>query len=250
MNDETIDEAQKADESQIDVESPATEELPVEPIGEEVEAPLTEGVETEGTPKEENRKTAESRIKDLVAEKKQKERQAEAEKERADSLADQVAKLTSSQKAQIMPPVQEPASPEGELTYEELMRRQDALVQMRLAQQENYNRIDKESVESLKNHPELDPDSEAFDPDLSKSISEATLAFVQANPTGSVKGFVNGLMKPYRAAVEKQVSGQKETIAKQVSEQAMRPTQVPDQEKPFEELSIEEMEQQLGTAYR
>jgi hypothetical protein len=56
-------------------------------------------------------------------------------------------------------------------------------------------------------------------------------------------------MKPYRRSVEKQAKGQAETITKQVSQQAMRPTQDQEQEKPFSELSIDEMEKKLGKVY-
>ncbi len=257
---EKTDEVLKADESQIVEESPASEvpevldqepkELPIQP--ESVESPET-AVEddSQGTQEGEGRKTANSRIRELVAEKKEAQQQVEKEKTRADSLAEQMAKFTQAIKPQVNYPAStETANEEGELTVEEVLRRADALTQIRIAQQENLNRINSEAQEAMKKYPELDPDSDNFDPELSLTISKATMANVVANPTESVKGFVDSLIKPYRRSLEKQAAGQKETIAKQVSEQAMRPTQVQVQEKPFAELSIEEMEKKLGVTYR
>lgn len=252
MNDETIeqDEAIKADESELEVETPTTEELPEqEEASEEVDTESTDEEETDGTPDKPARKTARSRIQELVAEKKQAQSNVEVERQRADSLAKQMADLTRGFKPQSMPQVQEPASGNGELTYEELMQRQDALIQMRMAQAENLNRINNESVEVIGSYPELNPDSDAFNEKLSQSVSKATLAYVQANPTASVKDFVRDYMEPYRDAVEKQSVGQREALAKQASGRAMRPTQVQDQEKPFSELSLDEMEKKLGVVH-
>jgi hypothetical protein len=240
MNDEQTDEALKADESQIEVESPATKTLPTESVEEKVEEVSTEVETTEGTPKDEGRKTAESRIRELVAEKKEAERKAE-------SLADQVRKFTAPQPPTYTPPA---AETETELTVDEVLKRADALTQIRLAQQDNIHRVQQEAVEAAKAHPELDTESASFDSELSEAVSKATLAYIQSNPTGSVKDFVNGLMKPYKRAVEKEASGQAEIRTKQISQQAVRPTQVQEQEKPFSELSLEEMEKRLGKVWR
>lgn len=260
MKEPNKDEAKKADESQIEVESPSTEEseevvnegavetpeettpdeLPAQTDGEEVEETLTEEESTEGTPKVEGRKTAESRIKRLVVEKKEAEAKAE-------SLADQVRKMTA-----VRPPQYEPTNTanETELTVEEVLRRADTLTQIRLAQQDNLHRVNNEALEAIKAYPELDPDSESFDPELSESISQATMASIQANPTAPVRKFVDSMMRPYKKAVEKQATGQAEALNKQASQTAMRPTQVQEQEKPFSELSIDEMEKKLGVVNR
>jgi len=264
MKEPNKDEAEKADESEIVVESPSTEEseveeevvdqeieetseestdeeLPTDTEREEVDETLTEEESTEGTPKVEGRKTAESRIRRLVTEKKEAEAKAE-------SLADQVRKMTT-----VRPPEYVP-SPETandtELTVEEVLRRADTLTQIRLAQQDNLHRVNNEALEAIKAYPELDPESESFDPDLSESISQATLASISANPTAPVRKFVDSMMKPYKKAVEKQATGQAEALTKQASQTAMRPTQVQEQEKPFSELSIEEMEKKLGVVNR
>jgi hypothetical protein len=241
MNQEpNTDEALKADESQIEVESPVTEEITPEVEGEKVETESTEEVAPEVSPKTEGRKTASSRIRDLVDEKKEAEAKAE-------SLAEQVRNLTAPQPQSYQPT---PDTGDGEVTVEEVLRRSDALTQIRLAQQENLHRVNNEANEAIKAYPQLDPDSESFDKDLSEAVSQATLASIQANPTSSVKKIVDSLMKPYMRSVEKQAQGQVDTITKQVSQQAMRPTQVQEQEKPFSELSIEEMEKKLGRVWR
>lgn len=243
MSEETNkDEALKADESQIEVESPATENLPTQEEGEKVETESTEEVNTEVSPKPEGRKTADSRIRELVAEKKNAESKAE-------SLAEQVKRLTSFRpQTDYIPEAN--TSNESEITVEEVLRKADALTQLRLAQQDNIHRVQQEASEAMKAYPELDPDSDNYDAELSDSITQATLAKIQADPTYSVKKFVDAMIKPYKTAVERQATGQRETITKQVSEQAMRPTQVQGQEKPFSELSIEEMEKRLGVNYR
>jgi hypothetical protein len=239
------DEALKADESVIEEESPTSEESE-EVIETPEESPTeTEGEKTESTeevevsPKEEGRKTAQSRIRDLVAEKKAVEAKAE-------SLAEQVQKLTQ---INTQPYVPQPTE-ETELTVEEVLRRADALTQIRLAQQQNVMRVNNEALEAIKAYPELDPESDNFDSELSESISQATLAKINFEPATPLRKFVDSLMRPYRRSLDKQASDQKETITKQVSEQAMRPTQVQEQEKPFSELTKAEMEQKLGVVYR
>lgn len=241
MNEEpNIDEALKADESQIEVESPATEEVPEEVEGEQVETPSAEEAPTQVPQETESRKTASSRIKELVNERKEAEAKAE-------SLAEQLRKVTAPQPI-AMPEAQ--PDDNGQVAVQDVLRQADALTQIRLAQQENLHRVNNEANEAIKEYPELDPDSDLFDKDLSESISQATLAMVTANPTASVKGFVKSLMKPYQKAVQKQAQGQADILTKQASEQAMRPTQVQEQEKPFSELSIEEMEKILPKVWR
>jgi hypothetical protein len=240
IDEQQTDEALKADESQIDVESPATEEVPVADQVEEVAEVSTEEEANEGTTEESNRKTASSRIRELVAEKKEAVAKAE-------SLAEQVKKFTAPQPQSYAPQMQQDDA--SELTVDEVLQRADAMTSIRLAQQENIHRVQNEAVDAIKSHPELDPDSESFDAELSEVVSQATLARIQANPTAPVKEFVNSLMKPYKRAVEKEARGQADVLTKQASQQAMRPTQVREQEKPFSELTPEEMKARLGVVY-
>jgi len=99
----------------------------------------------------------------------------------------------------------------------------------------------------VRTYSQLDPDSDNFDQELSDVITEATEAYVKANPyTASVKKFVAKLMKPYKGAVEKEVGQASEQIAKQASQAALRPTSVRKPEKSAAEKSIAELEDELG----
>jgi hypothetical protein len=118
-----------------------------------------------------------------------------------------------------------------------------------MAKKETLDRVNRESEESIKAYPQLDPDSDSFDDELSESISQATLAYVRTNPTGSVKKFVDGLMKPYMRSLDKSVASQQTEIAKQASQTAMRPNSVPSTDKKVEDMSTEELEKKLGVVY-
>jgi hypothetical protein len=99
----------------------------------------------------------------------------------------------------------------------------------------------------LRKYPQLDPDSDQFDPELSETVTEAVEAKVKSDPyNASVKGFVDKLMKPFQKAVTKEVGKMGETIAKQVSQSALRPTAVKSTEKQSKDMSLEELEAKLG----
>jgi hypothetical protein len=117
---------------------------------------------------------------------------------------------------------------------------------MELQKERIINRVNKEAMESMKAHPELDPSSDSFDKELSDTVSETVKAQFLANPNASVTRLVNQMMKPYRKAVDKKVAQQTEVITKQASESAIRPSQVKVGETPFEKLSQKEMEEKLG----
>src|SRR3990170_4525706 len=77
-----------------------------------------------------------------------------------------------------------------------VMQQADSLVQIRLKQSEAVSRIDRESQEVMRAYPQLDPESEQFDKELSETISEAIEAQVKLNPySASVKKFADKLMK-------------------------------------------------------
>jgi hypothetical protein len=124
------------------------------------------------------------------------------------------------------------------------------MTEIKAKQSEAINRIKSESQEVIRDFPELDPDSESFNKDLSESISEATEAYVRQSPySASVKGFVTKLMKPYRGAISKGVGEERETLARQVSTSALKPTSVKRTEKSADEKSIAELEQELGVVH-
>lgn len=143
--------------------------------------------------------------------------------------------------------------PGAEITVDQykgdVARTAQALVDLRLKQRDNAQRIRNEVVDSITAHPELDDRSDSFDQDLSDSITEAVSAFTRQNPTGSVKGYIEKLMKPYKRSVENAATKQTEARVKQASQAALRPTQVKGTSKKFEDMSIEEMEKKLGKVF-
>jgi len=235
---------------------PETEVEAAEPAGEVEETDV------------ESKKSANYRIRELNTEKKLAEEKAVKLEERAKSLEDRIAELTGqvvpNGESQYNPPAfgntqAEPLIKPGEeyidpvelerrlqARDENNFRRTAALIDLQSARERNLERINKEAQSSVKKYPELDPDSERFDKDLSDTVYEAVEAYVKSNPTGSVKGFVDKLIKPYKRSIEQGVGEQRETLAKQASQGALRPTQVPKGEKPFEALSLKEMEERLG----
>lgn len=121
------------------------------------------------------------------------------------------------------------------------------MVDLKMKQSEAISRIDKESSEVMRAYPQLDPDSDSFDKELSETISEAIEAQVRLSPySASVKKFADRLMKPFIKAVSNGVAQEKETITKQVSQSALRPTAIRSPEKSAENMSIAELEAKLG----
>jgi hypothetical protein len=115
-----------------------------------------------------------------------------------------------------------------------------------LARERNLNRINDEAHKVIQKYPQLNPDSEEFDKDLSDTVSMAAEGYLKGAPTSSVTKFVADMMKPYLRSIDNEVGKQREAITKQASQSALRPTQVPKGEKPFGELSLAEMEAYLG----
>jgi len=232
------------------VESPTTEEKTV-PKAEEAEVEAKAETKESEAVKEAPEQVAEpkpveKRIHKLVDERNR-------EREEKESLARQVEELTtrlSSQPQEVTPNYPE-VTPGAEISADQykqdVVRTAQSIAQIEVAKERLVNQINKEALESMTDHPELDPKSEVFDKELSDTITESVRAQIQANPSASVKRLVNNLMKPYRRAVDKQVAENTASVSKQVAESALRPaTSVRAPEKPFEELSIKEMEQKLG----
>jgi len=254
-----------AEPETVQTESPTVEENDTEVQEEESVATETETEETVEQPTKEDdqppKKGAESRIRELNSQVKQER----AEKE---SLARKIQELTGSVEPQGFVPNNNGYNPNTplvapgeEVTQEELQARvakrdqwllqqADNMARFREAQRDTYNRINNESIETEKAYPQLNPDSEQYDEELSNSIAEASLSFVKTNPTGSLKKFVDGLMKPYQRSLDKSVASQQTEIAKQASQSAMRPNQVPSNtEKKVEDMDLREIEKKLGFVY-
>jgi len=249
-------------EPKIDT-TPVPEEAPEEVVEEPVETESAEEVKTEETAPETEeapKKSYAHRVQELNAKAKEAEARATEAEEKAKSLTDTLAELTGSVEPQrYIPQTTEPIVAPGEeidaleldrrlqAREQRIMQNADALATLRSKQAEAVTRINNEAQTAIRKYPELDPESDNFDRELSDTVSEATEAYVSKNPfTASVSKFVDRLMKPYKGAVAKEVGKATETIAKQVSEAALRPTNIRKPEKTAKEKSIPELEQELG----
>jgi len=225
------------------VETETTE--PTTPVEEQ-----TADVEVKTETPEESKKGYSARVQELANAKK-------AAEEKANSLEQKLAELTSQvgQGGQppYSPPKQDVVKPGEELTADELntrlSEREQRIFQMqelRLQQERALNRINQEASDVVRKYKQLDPESDQFDPELSSWVTDTVTEVVKANPNTSVKKIVSGLMKPYQRQITKEVATQTENIAKQVSESAIRPSNAKPAEKKFEDKTIAEMEAELG----
>ncbi len=245
-----------------DVEPKATEEVvEAEVKTEESSEVKTEAEATEtgdSTLKPPPKKGAQQRIRELDRRVKEKEA---INKSLAEKLAEVTSQLgTTAQPAPSYTPpaVEEPLiKPGEEIDAVELERRMQLRDQRILAKAQAHNvflnqvnraidNINKEAREAMDTYPQLNPKHESFNRELSSSVTEASEAFVKANPGGSLRKFIDNLMKPYQRAVTKEVGEVRENLAKQVSQQAMRPTSVPKGEKTADKMTIKELEDKLG----
>jgi len=228
---ETIEESSTPEETTEEV---TTNESP------EASETHTEETETD----ESTNKGANQRIRELVADKK-------AAQEKAQSLAQRLEELTGSNEPQGYQPYTPSVEPGSEISpdqyKQDVMRTADGIVTLKLKQQEAIGRIRSESIETIRKYPELDPDSEHFNKELSDTVTEAVEAVVRDKPySASVSKFVDKLMKPYQRAVTTEVGKVSEKLATQVSQSALKPTQVRSEVKSDSDKSIAELEAELG----
>lgn len=240
-----IDAGEEASAEISPIEEPKATGEVEEPV---VETESTEEVETEGEPTETEdtqKKGYSNRVRELVKERNEAKAQAK-------SLSERLAELTGSVEpnfdtSQIFKPTVEPGEISPEQYQQDVLRTADSLVNLRIKQSEAVTKVNNDARDAVKDYPQLDPNSELFDEELSNSITEATEGYIAKNPfNANVKQFVDKLMRPYTRAVNKEVGKQTENIAKQVSQTALRPTSVRQPEKTAKEMSIEELEAQLG----
>lgn len=184
---------------------------------------------------------AEKRIHKLVDERDQY-------KQEAQSLSQKLAELTAGAQApagispQYQPAQGESSGGERELTVDDLR----TIARLEVEKERTIGRINSEAKEAQSKHPELDPSSDLFDPDINEAVTTAVELEIRANPTKSVKELTERYMRPYRKAAEKAVGEQQKTIAKQASEAALRPSNVKPTVKTLDDKSIEELEAELG----
>lgn len=226
-------------------ETEVTEEV------EETSTESTEEVEEESTETDGQKKGFSQRVRELNSRAKEAEMRAAQAEAEAQSLAQRIAELTGSDEPSATAPKYPQIEPGQEYTPEQYQQHVAAaaaqIVDLKLKQQNAIQRIQSETSEAVRVYPELDPTSDSYDPDLSKSVTEAVEAKVRANPySANVKSYVDLLMKPYRRAVTKEVGKVSEKLATQVSQAAARPTSVHKSEKSLAEKTIQELERELG----
>lgn len=188
------------------------------------------------------KKGAQSRIRELSGE--------------VHSLKERIAELTnpggfSAPQAPYTP--QEVATSEdGSIDPQEFKRQvlneANQLIDFKTRQAAVIQRINRETEEVVSKYAELDPESDSFDKELSDAVYEAVEAKVKADPTASVKEFVNKQMKLYKREASREEAQTKATVTKQAAQAAIRPTQTKPVDTKFEDLSIEEMRAKLGYA--
>src|SRR3990167_234114 len=148
----------------------------------ESEIKTEESEETQSETVEAPKKGAQSRIRELNA--------------KAKSPEQKLAELTGSGKS-IAP--QAPYTPQvdanGEVSPEQyrnhVLGTAQAMVDLKIKQSEAVNRINNEARDIVQKYPQLDPDSDQFDKELSDSVTEATESYVRMNPySASPKNFV------------------------------------------------------------
>ncbi len=204
-----IDESQALQtEAASEVTAPVTEEVTA-PVEAQEETP--QETETEAPKK----KSAEARIRELDA-------KAKSATSQVQSLKDQLAELTGPavpQTATPYNPQEQVIHPGEEIDGVEFNKRlqdrearilaqAEARAELRTRQVESINRINNEATQTIQAYPELDPDSESFDKELSDSVTEATIAYVRNNPySASPKAFSQNIKteiaagKPQKQAV-------------------------------------------------
>lgn len=228
---------------------PAAPESQIEEPVEQPEAPEAPAEEEAGEQPEETRGTsAKERIQELAHEKNELRGEVR-------NLRDELTQFDNPYNG-FQPPVAPfipQVQPGQEITLEQyqqdVARAASSVVELRLQQERNMTRQQNELAQSMDTYKALNPDAKDFDQDLSNSVTEAVAAYMRANPTGSPKKFIDNMMKPYMKSVEKAVGNQTATVAKQVAQTALRPTQVKSSEKSAKDMTLEELEQKLGKVF-
>lgn len=244
-------------ENSDDISSISEPEATVDEVVEPTE-PTGEEEETIEETESDSKKGYSNRVRELNSRAKEAEERARELEEEVMSLTEMVRDRRGESPAEIPNIPDEPLIQPGEeidateldrrlrAREQNMMRRTDALLELKARQNEAINRIQNEAEKALKTHPELDPDSNSFNRELAQAITEATEAYVSKNPySASVTKFVDKMMRPYKGAVSKEVGGMASEMAKQVSSAAVKPTSVRQKEKPVTEKSIAELEAEL-----
>jgi hypothetical protein len=201
-----------------------------------------------------DKRSAQGRIREVVKEKNQLK-----------ELVDQIDTITN--QPVFNGPSMQPDE-QGQVTAEQIInesqRRATSAAYLVNQQQRAVDNLRKETSEIEKDYPELNPDHERYDKDLSESIATAVESQVKVlagydpkgqpiyaiNPNAKPKDIVSKMMKPYRKSLNQAQAQTEAATNKAVAEQALRPTPTtPIVEKEASDMSTKELEKKLGVIY-
>ena len=225
-------------------EESSTPEETTEEVTNQESPEASETHEEETETGESTNKGANQRIRELNA-------KAKAAEEKAQSLAQRLEELTGSNEPLGNQPFIPSVEPGEEISPErykgDVMQAAGSMAKLIYKQQEAVGRIKSESLEAVRKYPELDPDSEHFNKELSDDIFDSMDALIHKNPySAEVLKSVDNKMKLYRRAIDNEVGKVGEKLATQVSQSALKPTQVRSEVKSDKDKTIAELEAELG----
>lgn len=239
----------------IEVESPTPEETPTP----ETETPVEPSVEVESTtedaePEKVAKKSAQGRIQQLNSKLKEEQRKRSALEERVNSI---VQENEENPFSPVNMPLNDPRSgrlaqpnQNGEITYEDYQRDVQQSAKATVKAVLDQQKLKQEALEVVKEYPQLDPNSNQFDEDLSDAVTEAVEAKHRFSRDLSIKSTVDKLMKPYRKAAEQAVDSERINVVKDMASSGIRPSSnpTPVSKEPDNE-TLEQMEARLGKVY-
>lgn len=249
MDDETVKQAENqevAEESNVDA-SPAVEEQ----TSENTEVQETESQESE-VQAEETKESVEPERKPTRAERRIRQLSEQLKQERE----------SHQQPPQYQQPQYPQVDPGAELTPEQyqqhVVQAADTIAAARVREQmEQYqaqSNLDKD-IETLPTlYPELDEESDSFDPVVYDRVVERFKreAFNNGrlNPNARLADVAKDYIEVARAAAERSNASIKQNIEKTVDESAVKPNATARPEKSPSDMSIEEMEEKFGIVYQ
>jgi hypothetical protein len=137
-------------------------------------------------------------------------------------------------------------------------------VEQRLGQERAAQNVERDTEVLPTKYSELDPDSSDFSPELDKAITEEfqERAFrvtgyrqdgqpiIVLDPSVRLADIAKRSVEMVRAVATKSSANMRNALAQSADTNAIKPQAESKVEKPFEELSIQEMEAKLGTVRR
>lgn len=220
-------------------DSPTEETNTSEVTDTEVSSEKTE-TSTEGTEAKDGLTGAERRIHKLVDKVKEKDSVIE-------DLTSKLAELQGSDVPSGDLPSYAPdyQGGEREITLDDLR----TIARLEVEKERTVARINSEAAEAVRFYPELDKNSDAFDPDVNEAVTTAVWLEIQRDPSKSVTELTDKYMRPYVQATERAVGKEKSNLAKQVSDGALKPVNFKSGDKKPEDMSIAELEATLEIVY-